>query len=234
MKKQEEKQNTLVISYLTLRKTIGWLGILLPFTLIAGNYFIGSCHIILGSISQYYFSATGDIFVAILCAVGLFLICYRGYTKNPQGKTDYTDQVVSTFAGICAILAALVSTNCRTEEWCTSCHLENSALRNKLHYIFAGLFFAALAYISIFRFTISKHNKSRRTERKQTRNKIYRTCGILIVLFVSLTPFEDFLKSINVPKPVLLLEVFTLIAFGTSWLVKGEFILEDAPSDSGQ
>jgi hypothetical protein len=77
---EEPNNDHLLISYLTLRKTIGWLGLLLPVVLFFGNYIISfvteyenSCNPFKSSISHYYYTRMGEIFTGTLCAVSLFL-----------------------------------------------------------------------------------------------------------------------------------------------------------------
>lgn len=68
MKKSNHHDNKqLVISYLTLRKTIGILGIFLPLTLVIGSILFGDCITIQQSISNYYHTNMRDVFV-VTCA----------------------------------------------------------------------------------------------------------------------------------------------------------------------
>ena len=68
-----------VISYLTLRKAIGLIGILLPVVL-AGVYMLLASKIIFqASISAYYYTSMRNVLVGALCAIGVFLFAYRGY-----------------------------------------------------------------------------------------------------------------------------------------------------------
>ena len=91
MKSTENKERSLIISYMTLRQAIGWLGILLPFALLIGNYLISlvtdfetGCNPFKMSISDYYYTRMGEVFVGTLCAVALFLFCYNGKKKGRQ------------------------------------------------------------------------------------------------------------------------------------------------------
>ena len=69
------------------------------------------------------------------------------------------------------------------------------------------------------------------TEEKKKRNRIYRTCRVVILVCIGLiglisTPWlEGFAASL---KPVFWLETFALWAFGFSWFVKGETLWKDA------
>lgn len=67
----------LAVSYLFLRRAIGLIGALLPVVLPLG-YALSTGHWrLLASMSSYYYSDMRNVFVGSLCAVGVFLICYR-------------------------------------------------------------------------------------------------------------------------------------------------------------
>src|SRR5258708_38331990 len=85
------KEASLLISELTLRRLIGILGIILPVALMI----VGGSPI-QPTISNYYYTAAGNIFVGTMCAVGAFLSCYQGW--------DIRDFLLSLIAGIAAIL----------------------------------------------------------------------------------------------------------------------------------
>jgi hypothetical protein len=214
-----------IISFNALRKAIGWLGILLPAAMLVGNFLFAQCYFIQDSNSHYYYTITGNLFVGILCSVALFLISYKGYAG------DKTDNIVSTLAGLFALGIAFFPTTDDSTNSCAIFHLPDSNPRSITHYVCAALFFITLAYISYFLFTKSKGIK---TERKKIRNKVYKFCGILIVFFIFLIAvygiFEKHLTGISKIKPVFWLEWFALIAFGASWLIKGELLLKDKPS----
>lgn len=196
--------------------------------MILGNIVLRQCYLIQSSISHYYYTATSHWFVGILCAVAMFLISYRGY--------NLIDNVVSSIAGFTAVLIAFFPTNMETmvpEEIimnrCVLFRLNENAIRNLIHYISAGIFFLSLAYNSLFLFTKSGGTKSKE---KLIRNKIYKTCGIVIltsiILIAAYGIFKDKLVGLKEFHPIFWLEWLALIAFGISWLVKGEIILKDA------
>jgi uncharacterized membrane protein len=217
-----------LISYLTLRKTIGWLGILLPAAMIAGNAVFGSCTTIQSSVSHYYYTLTGNLFTGILCAVAFFLIAYKGYDK--------LDQLSSSLAGAFALLIALFPTNTETlaaigtdKRSCVIFQLPANALRNAVHYISAGLFFLTLAFIAWFLFTRGDEFP---TQEKRLRNRIYRVCSLVILACVLLIGAYGIWGEREGPvsrlKPVFFLEWIALLAFGASWLIKGELFIKDS------
>lgn len=210
----------------TLRQAIGWLGILLPAAMIFGNKIIYQCSTLQSSISHYYYTVTGHWLVGILCAVAMFLISYKGYNR--------VDNITSSVAGFAAIAIAFFPTNAETMvpekiimNDCILFSLSENNLRNAIHYASAGLFFVSLAYMSVFLFTKSSGTKTRE---KIIRNKLYITCGIIILLSIVLIGLYGIFgkeSSLKNYKPVFWLEWMALLAFGISWLVKGEIVLKD-------
>jgi hypothetical protein len=217
---QQQTKDPRLISYDTLRKAIGWLGISLPAVMISGNYFYGNCHFIQDTNSHYYYTITGNLFTGIACAVALFLIVYKGYSL--------LDHVMTSLAGCFAFGIAMYPTNDNSSDSCAIFHLPLNAIRNDIHYGFSALFFITLALISLFLFT---KGNGHTTKKKKTRNKVYRTCGIIILLSIGLIALYDFSgdKShrFDEYKPVFWMEWIALTAFGTSWLVKGKLLLDD-------
>jgi hypothetical protein len=215
-----------LISFNALRKSVGWLGILLPAAMLAGNLVWGECSLIQDSNSHYYYTITGDLFVGILCAVALFLISYKGYPD------DKSDNVLTTLAGICALGIAFFPTNNNSTDSCAVIDLPISKVRNLAHYIFAASFFLILAFISYFKFTKSRGLK---THSKVMRNKVYRYCGAVIIIFIALIGvygiFGKQLTRFDRYKPIFWLEWLALVAFGFSWLVKGELVMHDTPQE---
>jgi hypothetical protein len=85
----------------TLRRGIGVVALALPVVLTVGNILLARRFTLLGSISGSYYTAMRDVFVGSMCAIGVFLICYR-YEKR--------DDRLSTLAGVLAIAVALFRT----------------------------------------------------------------------------------------------------------------------------
>lgn len=213
----------LVIGYLQIRKIIGILGIALPVILIVGNYFLGACSYIQMSISQYYYTPIGDVFIGILCAISIFLFSYKGY--------DNRDNWAGNFACIFGLAAAIFPTNMKDPVPPCNFSLEPYPFPDYFRHLHTGsavVFFLILAYFSIFLFT--KH-VGIMTPQKVKRNKIYRTCGyviILCLLLLLLIFLNDSIRlSLENYKPIFVLEAIILWAFGVSWLIKGEFMLAD-------
>jgi hypothetical protein len=221
--RQLEKENKLVLSYLTVRKIIGVLGLLLPLILVLGSVLIGGCREIQQSISNYYHTSMRDVFVGYLCALSIFLLSYKGY--------DLTDRMVSALAGIFGLTVALLPTTIKIPALPCNiiCNVSHPGYIGTIHLIAAGLFLITLGCFSLFLFTKGETNP---TPQKLLRNKVYRGAAYIIFVCVGiLIVFFALPKSISGPliiyKPVFWLETFAVMAFGTSWLVKGEVILRD-------
>lgn len=212
-----------LISFKTLVQSIGWMSVLLPAAMLVGNYLFGGCHSIQDSVSDYYYTITGDLLVGILCAVALFLISYKGYPG------DRLDSILSTSAGILALGVAFFPTNETSTDSCAIIHLPLNELRSNLHNVFSAALFLVLAAISLFQFTKSRGVVV--TRQKKQRNRVYRVCGVLmlvcIVLLALYANVRDNMPWLKAYKPVFWFESGALLAFGVSWLVKGGLFLRD-------
>jgi hypothetical protein len=80
-----------------LRLGVGSIGILLPIVLIVGNWIVDWQFSWPSSMSGSYYTHTRNLFVGLLCALGVFLIFY--WPTWLQG-------LFTCFAGICALLVA--------------------------------------------------------------------------------------------------------------------------------
>ena len=209
-----DSRERLVISYLNLRKSIGIIGILLPFVLAFGRMIIGEPGI-QGSVSSYYHTSMRDVFVGGVCAIGVFLGAYRGYERK--------DDVAGDLACVFAVGLALFPT---TQD--AGATPQDRAI-GALHLLFAGGFFLTLAYFSLALFRKTDPDKPP-TPRKVLRNKVYTICGyailacLLMIGAASLLPSDSTLLRL---QPVFWLEAGAIVAFGLSWFTKGEAILAD-------
>jgi len=239
MKRHSGTERSLAMSYLGLRRAIGLIGVFLPFVLVIGKIIIEGPGME-GSISAYYYTVMRGVFVGSLCAIGVFLLSYR-YQKH--------DIIAAVLAGIFAIGVALFPTTPSVAPTPTD------EIIGVVHAVCAGLFFLTLAYMSIFLFTRTHPSKmlsprkpleylsllvATRTvpgeplePRKKWRNVIYRVCGYAIVLcvvligIVAIPAIKNLVEQLH---PVFWLESIAILAFGFSWLIKGDTILKDRKS----
>jgi hypothetical protein len=206
----------MVFSYLQLRKIIGLLGVTLPFLLAVGALVIFRTGL-QGSISSYYHTGMQDVFVGILCVIGFFLLSYKGYERS--------DDIGGDLACLFAVGVALFPTSPGGEV------TDTEKLIGSLHLVFAALFFLTLIWFSLFQFTKSDSQRSP-TRRKLQRNKVYRACGYTMALCIALIAAyhvlpESVVTRVETVNPVFWLEALAILAFGVSWLTKGEAILKD-------
>jgi hypothetical protein len=191
-----------VLSYLTLRVSVGVVGIALPIVLFVSHFFFGSHHLP-GSISAFYYTPMRNYFVGTLAALGVFLFSYR-YAKG--------DNNLSRLASGLIIFVALSPT------------AREGASRNgwnTAHLVTAALFFAILAYFSYFLFTLSDGSIQPKS-RKALRNQIYRVCGITIAAALLAAAV---LNSLDL---LFWWESIAVLAFSFSWLVKGGVLFKDS------
>lgn len=213
----------------TLRKLIGILGMALPLLLFFFLYIDNGLTHPLASLSHYYYTRVSSIFVGILSILGIFLIIYKG--KEP------VDFFISLAAGAFILCVVCFPTSNLTDKCCDETmlfsvtRLNISPFREGFHYASAGIFLGCLTYMSLFLFTKSNKAPSKRGSKKRIRNRIFRVCGVLMIIAI-LVIFAGFLKLI--PEPfysdhclTYWMETLAVESFGFSWLIKGEAMFED-------
>jgi len=197
----------LAVSYLTLRKVIGLMGVLFPFILAIGCVLLSPLTGIQESISAYYGTIMRNVFVGVLFTIGWFLFAYKGYEDQ--------DDMAGDLACLFALGVALFPIT-NPHQWVQVMHL-----------IFAASLFITLAYFSMVLFTKSD---GKMTTRKKTRNKIYKSCGwIMLACIALILVYKLFLQHtvIAALQPTFWLETFALWAFGVSWMTKGKLLWAD-------
>jgi len=208
----------LAISYLFLRRAIGLVGSLLPIVVPLGYSITTGDWRLLPSISSYYYTDVRNIFVGTLCAIGVFLICYR---------YQYWDDVFATLAGACSIGVA----------FCPPVPPDPSGLARvtgALHVVFAACFLIAMGLMCLFLFTRSDTPPDRLPTAKRTRNLVYRICGVLVLLFTVLAGLCAFASQsfIDAVHPLFWCEAVATFAYGFAWWVKGETLWRDTDADA--
>ncbi|MCO5133055.1 MAG: hypothetical protein M9908_01655 [Phyllobacteriaceae bacterium] len=234
-----------------LASVVGAIAVLLPFVLMAGFAFFGTCFY--QSISHFYYSRFfGDVFVVSLAVIATFLIAYRG--------TNPSESRLATAAGLATFGVALFPT---TGAGCTFSPVTGRAFvrmglgegsvtqfalpgdsgiaafelfgaSGMLHYIAASVLFGFLAWYSLFVFTrVEKKDRKRGsnqlTETKKLRNTIYVVSGTVILMSIAMLLASVLLEKFNgiVISGGLLdywtftFEALALWAFGIAWITKG-------------
>ena len=235
-----------VVHLRTLRAAIGFLGLALPLTLALGEnirdrYLSAGAEAgrwyIEGSISAYYHTGMREVFVAILAALGIFLMCYKG--------AERWDVIASKLAGAAAIMVALFPTHEASREATdTGGRLPDSVtlfsgpdtpdpeIIGTLHYVSAAVFFVTVALMALFLFTRTRSAVP--TSRKRLRNVVYRVSGATILAAIAAIAVDKLVLGSGWSAGtsfVFWMETIAVTAFGVAWLTKAEVMLKDRPEE---
>jgi hypothetical protein len=214
----------------SLRRLVGMLGMALPVLLPASLYIFSGHGEPLDSISHYYYTRAGSVFTIIVSLLAIFLLVYKG--------EDPLDFIVSSAAGVFALCVLLFPTSnitdacCDEEKYWSVTVLQPSHLRVLFHYSAAAIFLLSLAFLSFFQFTKSDKPAGQRGNMKVKRNRVYRACGVVMVLAVGVIAAnaagwvsDDLFSRYHL---TFWMETVAVEAFGISWMVKGETVFRDA------
>lgn len=194
-----------VRSYVFMRFAIGVLGLALPPLLVfLEPILFDGQPFPRGSLSAYYYSGVRELFVGILCAIGVFLVIYKITERTRESR-------VSTYAGLAVIVVALFPTG-RPGAKVPATPLQDLAGANTVeavHFVAAGTFILLLALISYY---FGKYRKDRRA--------LHYACAAVIALAFVLAAFSGLTGEPD--KGILIAEWAAVWAFGTSWLATVE------------
>ncbi|QQA43402.1 hypothetical protein [Pelagovum pacificum] len=213
----ENSRDEMVLSYTRVRMALGVLGLMLPVVLIIGGLLEEPG--IEPTISDFFHTTYRDIYVGTLCSIGVFLISYRGYRREPGEIID--DDWLATAAGASAFGMALLPTASRTGEIATvSQRYLGMSVTPVAHYLCALVFFASLAAFCFIKFA--------RTARP-ARRRIYIFSGWVILASLAATSvaaaFKNYIggegaRIVLEYRLIFWFEAVGVWAFGLSWLVK--------------
>lgn len=239
------QKDDFLISYLTLRRLIGYLGILLPFLCWSVNALFNHINLLnnplfvdesqsavyiagadlKSSISRFYYTTAGPLFIGVMTTVAIFLFCYKGYREREEDRFSWlTDKLVTTFAACCALGIVVFPTG-STDRITDNLYIfVTSELVGKIHLGFAAAFFFSMALMSIINF----RRQPGKQLLKNVEGRLYLVCGwgiivCLLLLLIKMVFADD--KVWLWGHFVYILEVFMLLFFGISWLVKGKNIV---------
>ena len=210
--------SALAAAYTHLQQIVGVIAVSLPFVLVLGNRLLSGDELET-SISAYYHTRMGDVFVGALCALAVFFLSYN-YKPLPGFNRD---NKLSSLAAIAAFGVALFPT---TSDASTATQSEQVV--GRVHLACAFVLFGLLAVFALFLFPST--GGAPMTPEKQRRNVVYRTCGVIIVGAIVLVGVSNLVNPPDAWHSFFWLETVCVVAFGVSWLVKGGFlgILADA------
>jgi hypothetical protein len=217
MENLSETKSLLVWEYQSLRRAIGILGTALPFMISIGGWILFQTEI-QASLSGYYYTGMRDVFVGALCAIGVFLLSYKGYER---------DDIAGNFACAFVVGVALFPT---APPGSVSSVVKIIGI---LHLSFAFLFLATLAYFSLCLFTKTDTEEGTPLpRRKLLRNRVYKFCGYtiaicILLMLIKVSLPEELKNSLEPYHPIYWLESTAIIVFGISWLTKSQAIFWD-------
>ncbi|TWU46842.1 hypothetical protein [Rubripirellula reticaptiva] len=214
-----DNSSILVVSYITIRRAIGVSGLLLPVLLLIGGLLSGVP--VQDNMSSYYHTGMRDIFVGTLCAIGIFLFCYRGY--------DRIENWTANLGCVSALGVALFPLDFNSDP------LFQKSLTGYLHTFSGGVFFVTLAFYSLYHFP----RDSRREEEPHLRERtwIYRLSGSVILLSLVLMGgylfllSDDWKRIFNDYNFLFWMEWVAVWSFAAAWLAKGRAIVADIAVD---
>ncbi|QDV26531.1 hypothetical protein Q31a_49050 [Aureliella helgolandensis] len=207
----------MVLSYKGIRKAVGVSGLLLPITLGPGGWLLGIP--LQDNISSYYHTGLRDIFVGTMCAIAVFLFCYRGH--------DWIESWTANLGCLFALGVALCPLDANSDP------LFQKSISGYLHTLSGGAFFLTLAFYSLYHFPRSTTASEEGEPHPWERNFIYRSSGVVILLsmmamgtYLIIVPaqWKQWLNGYNF---LFWMEWIAVWAFAAAWLTKGRVILAE-------
>jgi hypothetical protein len=213
-----KSNHTLVVSYLGVRRAIGGIGLLMPVVLGPVGWLVFGIPI-QDNMSSYYHTQLRDVFVGLMCSIGIFLFCYRGY--------DWIESWTANFGCLSALGVAFFPLDANSDP------LYQRSVLGYLHTVSGGVFFLTLAFYSLYHFP----NKREVAPHESQRDFVYRTSGIVILLCMAAMGGYLFLlpdgpkRLFNDYNFLFWMESVAVWAFAAAWLTKGRAILADIAVD---
>ena len=203
---QRELKEHVAGTYHSIRLGIAGVAIALPFLLWIGGRVRAGLPL-QQSMSAYYHSGNGamrDVFVGVLCAVGIVLFLYKGFT--------HLENHALNLAGLFLVAVAMFPTEL------DAAGAERSV---SVHGTSAVLFFLCIAYVCLFRAedTVAEIRNERR---QRWYRGTYKSMGVLMIVF----PLSAVLLSLLLqPRSegratIFFAEMAAVLVFGAYWILK--------------
>ena len=174
-------KNTELNSMIIQRRVLGILcGLLAPCSVLFG--LIGASHNFPGwykSISATYYANSKMFMIGLLSATSIFFFAYKGY--------DWKDRICSLVQAIAAISIVMFPCRAGGAPEYVGLFCLPIATSNLIHCIMTAVLFVAFDINILFLFTLGNGEP---TKNKLLRNKIYRVCGIIILVFMIFQAFS--------------------------------------------
>ncbi|MBC7966048.1 MAG: hypothetical protein H7Z17_09005 [Fuerstia sp.] len=223
--KLRHSSESLVLSYLEIRRAIGYVGFSLPILLGPVGWAVFGIGI-QENMSSYYHTPMRDVFVGVMCAIGIFLYCYRG-TSRVEGWTR-------NLSCLSAIGIALCPLDAHSDP------MYQRTIVGYLHTFAGGTFFLTLAIYSLVHFPQRAVSTSESDIESGTsnldriaRNSVYIISGLTILGCMATIGICFFLVptkvkvQLNALGFVFWMEWLAVWAFSAAWLTKGRAIFDD-------
>ena len=234
------------ISQRRLAFYVGVVALGLPIILVIGAV-LGPRTCFYDSISHFYYAKfLGGIFIAALVFIGTFLLAYRGENKTESTLANFAGVFALSVALFptngrgCDMLSfsgraladfrdgrtlefvQIVNTTRAVSGLEVNPFFELFSGAQYIHGASAAALFLFIAWYSFVVFTRVKEGNL--TTQKRRRNRIYMTSGVVIVISIIAIVIGHYLigKSWNDYNLTFWFESVALIAFGVSWIVKGQ------------
>ena len=191
-----------------LRLGVGVIGTFLPVTLIIANLILDDKVIVPASMSGTYYTSARNLFVGSLCALGVFLIGYRGDTR--------LQDLCTSFAGLCALLVAFAPTAPTSPD-------TEPAWVNYLHHSAAGalIFTLGLFCLTVFA-QLAKPRAARPAMADHPSMILYLACGILVLVSGAFALYTGIWPASWSTgwSSLYLFEAVAVFAFGSAWIAE--------------
>jgi hypothetical protein len=191
-------------TYFTLRFCMGLSALVFPVVLALGGWVVADLPY-QPSLSDYYYTRMGDVFVGMLIAIGASLTVYAGYSRQ--------ENWVLNLAGVLAVTVALVPP---LRDLQPASHL-SLATSSFWHGAAALAFFAAIGWVCIFRARDTLELIPNGLVVRRYR-QLYGLLGVLMIA----APVGALLLSaaLDAGRMVFWAEAFAVWVFAAYWLTK--------------
>lgn len=195
-------------SFIVQRRGMALLAAAFPAVFLASSFLFGRTDF-QTSISAYYWTLDleRNVFVGVLCAVGVFLLLYKGYTLLEDRVLDV--------AGICAAGVAFSPMD-RSGD-CAASGIT-------LHGAFAVTFFACIFFICIFMSRHSLEDIADRRRREKFRRAYWLCSGVMIgsIALAALSRLlpEQSIQMLCENSAIFWFEAVGVWAFSAFWYIK--------------
>ena len=197
---------------------IGVLSAVLPAVLVLGGLL--SVPVVQDSLSAYYWTGAGGIFVSMLMFFSMYLFAYVGY--------DPIDNILTNIAAGLMFIVAVFP--CEGGPGLYLFSMIPMKITGVIHYVAAAGVFSMLGVMSFFLFTRYDKILGMSTQKKK-RNRIYRISGITIFILLGagaiLAVIPGGRKTTDPIRLWLIIESGILWSFSIAWLTKAGLIFRE-------